>query len=42
MTGRDIKDVRGERIENEEQRRKQAKEIYEIILSGEYNAVSLQ
>ena len=42
VTGKNIKNVRRERIEREAQRREQAKEIYEIILSGEYNSVSLQ
>lgn len=42
VTGKDIKDVRRERIAREEQRRELTKEIYGIILSGDFNSVNLQ
>ena len=42
VTGKDVKKVRKERIEREEKRRRDAQEVYGIILSGEYNDVSLQ
>lgn len=42
ISGKSIAEVRKERIEREEKRREQTKEIYEIILSNEFNDVSLQ
>ena len=42
VSHKDIKTVRRERQARETARRKQTKKIYDIILSGEYNDVSLQ
>lgn len=42
VTGKPEKEVRKKLLEAEEQRRRDAKEVYDIILSGEYNDVSLQ
>ena len=42
VSHKDIKTVRRERLAREAARRKQTKKIYDIILSGEYNDVSLQ
>ena len=42
ITGKDIKEVRRERMNREEQRRREAKEIYQNVLSGNFNDVTLQ
>ncbi|MBR1850087.1 MAG: hypothetical protein IJ789_01810 [Bacteroidales bacterium] len=41
-TGKSVGEARKERVDREEKRREAAKEVYEIILSGEYNYVTLQ
>lgn len=42
VTGKSKKEVRRELADAERERREKAKEVYDIILSGEYNDVSLQ
>ncbi len=42
FTGKDIKTVRGERLEQERKRKLLAKEIYEKVLSGQFDDVTLQ
>ena len=42
VTGKPVKDIRKERIEDERKRKQQAKEIYENVLSSNFNDVSLQ
>ncbi len=42
VTGKSMAEAKRELVESEAQRKMDAKEIYGIILSGEYNSVSLQ
>ncbi len=42
VTGKSVAEARRKRLAREEKRREDAKEVYNIILSGEYNDVSLQ
>ena len=42
VSGKSIKEVRQERIRNERERKELAKEIYENVLSGNFNDVTLQ
>ena len=42
ITGKDVKQVRKERIEDERHRKEEAQEIYEKVLSGDFSDVTLQ
>ena len=42
VSGRDVKDVRRERMEREERRRETAQKIYENVLQGNFDDVTLQ
>lgn len=42
VTGREVGDVRRERIEREQERKRQAEEIYRKVLSGQIDDVTLQ
>ena len=42
VTGKDIKEVKAERIEREQKRKEDAAEIYQSVLSGDFNDVTLQ
>ena len=42
MTGKDKKEIHKERAEREQERRREARRVYDLILSGQFNDVSLQ
>lgn len=42
VMGKDVKEVKAERIEREQKRKEDAAEIYQSVLSGDFNDVTLQ
>lgn len=42
VMGKDVKEVKAERLEKEQKRKEQAEEIYQSVLSGDFNDVTLQ